>query len=205
VVERNLGAFGSTVGPNDFLAGTNAYGWAYLDGIAHCCTGNGSRAIYYVWENAITHDAGKVRVNLSLNRASRWVDVSSHIPYAGQIDVKVKAPVELSVRIPEWVSPEQVTCTVNDRARQAEWNGRYACLGSMREKDVAALRFPVSERTEVINVEKRSYRVLLRGNTCVAIDPPGVNVPLFHRDHYRSDAVRWRKTKRFVADTIVEW
>ena len=205
VVERNTGAFVSTLGPNDLLPGGFLYMGSYLDGIAHCCTGNATRSIYYVWENVIAHDAGKLRVNLALNRGSRWADVNSHLPYAGQIDVSVKEPVELSVRIPEWVNQEQVTCTVNGEAQKVTWDGRYARVGKVKEKDVVTLSFPISERCEHISIEKRSYRIVLRGNTCVAIDPPGVNVPLFQRDHYRSDTTRWHKVTRFVGKNEIEW
>ena len=32
----------------------------------------------------------RLSVNLLLNRASPWVDVDSHIPYEGRVDLKVK-------------------------------------------------------------------------------------------------------------------
>ncbi len=54
-------------------------------------------------------------------------------------------------------------------------------------------------------MEKRTYRILLRGSTCVAIDPPGANVPLFRRDHYLAGRTRWRTVERFVADRTVRW
>ena len=205
VVERNIGAFGSTLAVNDLLAGRNVYGGSYLDGIAHCCTGNATRTIYYVWENIITHDAGKLRVNLALNRGSRWVDVNSHLPYRGQIDIQVKESVELSVRIPEWVKPEETKCTVDARDRRPEHDGRYAVVGKVKAGESVTLSFPITERSEYINVEKRAYRVLLRGNTCVDIDPPGVNVPLFQREHYREDETRWRKRTRFIPEQQIDW
>ena len=67
------------------------------------------------------------------------------------------------------------------------------------------LCFPITETAETIDVEKRTYRVLLRGNTCVAIDPPGVDCPLFERDFYRSTTTRWHKVTRFVADKVLDW
>ena len=48
----------------------------------------------------LTYSGRKLRVDLLLNRASAWGDVESHIPYIGQIDVKIKKPVALSIRIP---------------------------------------------------------------------------------------------------------
>ncbi len=205
VAEKSIGAFVSTLGVNDQLPDGSMYMGSYLNGVAHCCTGNATRTIYYVWENIITHDAGKLRVNLCLNRGSRWADVNSHIPYQGQVDVKVKEPVELAVRIPEWVQPEDTKCTVNSAAIEPRFDGRYAAVGKVVPDDLVTLAFPIAERSEWINVEKRAYRTLLKGNTCVDIDPSGVNVPIFQRGHYRGNETRWRNRTRFVADQQIDW
>ena len=205
VVERNTGAFMSTLGVNDLLPGTSLYMGSSLDGIAHCCTGNAARAIYYAWEHIVTHDAGKLRVNLLLNRASQWADVDSYLPYTGRVDVRVKEAVDLSIRLPEWVKPEQATCTMNENDRKLSFQGRYAVVGKVTPGDAIALCFPIEEKTDQITVEKRAYRIVMRGNTCVAIDPPGQNVPLFRRDHYRTDETRWRKITRFLANKVIEW
>ena len=83
--------------------------------------------------------------------------------------------------------------------------GRYALIGQVAAGATATLRFPIPQRDELIDVEKRTYRILLRGSTCVAIDPPGANVPLFRRDHYLAGCTRWRTVERFVADRTVRW
>jgi hypothetical protein len=67
------------------------------------------------------------------------------------------------------------------------------------------LKFPISEMNALIYVEKRTYRIHLRGNTCIAIDPPGRNLPLFEREYLRSDLTRWRSIQRFVADQQIIW
>jgi hypothetical protein len=194
VPERNLGAFAGWPGAND-------WGW----GIMHCCTGNSTRALYYVWEHMLTCNEGKLRVNLLLNRASRWADVHSYIPYAGQVDVKIKQPVDLSVRIPEWVSPAQVHCVVNGQDRSLGFAGRYARLGAVRPGDVATLTFPIGERTDKVWIEKAQYTLVRKGNDVVFIDPPGKSCPLYQRDHYRENAVRWRKVQRFVSNENIYW
>ena len=55
-----------------------------------CCSGNGGRAIYWVWQNMIEHQDGPLKVNLLLNRASKWADIYSYIPYEGRVEVKIK-------------------------------------------------------------------------------------------------------------------
>ena len=84
----------------------------------HCCTGNGSRALYYLWENMLEYNDGQLQLHLLLNRKSPWVEVNSHIPYNGNVEMKVKAQCEsVAVRAPEWVeiSSNGISCQVNGR------------------------------------------------------------------------------------------
>jgi hypothetical protein len=198
VAERNLGAFAGWPDANDWFIG-------HGPGIMHCCTGNGSRALYYLWQNLLHHDEGRLRVNLLLNRASPWADVDSHLPYTGQVDVRVKQPVDLSVRIPEWVTPDEVRLRVGGVDRLADFDGRYALVGRVAPGDVATLSFPILEQTDTIHVQKRAFRVVRKGNDVVAIDPPGRYCPLYQRAHYRVAETRFRRVERFVAEEPIPW
>jgi hypothetical protein len=192
VAERNLGAFAGWPTANDWYTGAGR-------GIMHCCTYRGARVIYFLWDRMLQHENGRLRVNLLLNRASPWADVDSHIPYVGQVDVRVKEPVELWIRIPEWVEPAEARLQVNGAEREVSWEGRYAAVGGVKPGDVATLTFPIDERTDVVYIEKERYTLVRKGNEVVAIDPPGRNCPLYQRDHYRVDSTRWRKVERFVS------
>ena len=194
VPERNLGAFAGWPTAND-------WGW----GIMHCCTGNATRALYYVWEHMLSYDRGTLSIRLLLNRPSRWADVHSHIPYAGQVDVAVKEPCSLRVRLAEWVQPGEVSCTVNGRARAPTWEGRYARVGQVQAGDLVSVIFPIAERTVGVDIEKHRYSLVLRGNEVVKITPPGEFCPLYQREHYRDGDVRWRRMTRFVSEEEVIW
>ncbi|NQT91372.1 MAG: glycoside hydrolase family 127 protein [Lentisphaerae bacterium] len=194
VLERNVGAFAGWPHPND---------WG--EAIQHCCTGNSSRAIYYVWERIVQHDEGRLKVNLLLNRASPWADVDSHIPYVGRVDVRIKKPVHLAVRIPDWVSSKDVRVRVDGDDRRHDWNGRYVLVGDVVPGNVATITFPIAEHTETLLVEKREYTVVKKGNEVVAMEPAGPFCPLYQREHYREDTTRWKKTRRFVSNETVRW
>ena len=198
VAERNRGSFAGWPKANDWYAGQGM-------GIMHCCTGNAARAIHYLWDHVLTHEAGALRVNLLLNRASPWADVDSHIPYTGRVDVRVKQPLRLSVRIPEWVKPKEVICRVGNAERAAGWEERYMAVGLVKPGDVVTLTFPIAERTDVVYVEKEKYTLVRKGNEVVCIDPPGKYCPLYQRQHYRANTTRWRKIERFVSDEGVHW
>ena len=53
VAERHIGTFASWGAPNDFWDGRGR-------GLMHCCAGNETRAIYYLWENILSFDDGKL-------------------------------------------------------------------------------------------------------------------------------------------------
>ena len=192
VPERNVGAF---------------VGWPYVNdygrGIMHCCTGNAVRALYYIWEHILTYKQGQLHVNLLLNRASPWADVDSHIPYVGRVDVKIKQPVELSIRIPEWVAPDQASCSVNGQSRPLSFQGRYAQVGAVKPSETVTLTFPIAERTdEVLIIQRQKCTLIRKGNEIVHMVPLGTT---YQRAHYRENQTRWKKVTRFVLGETIAW
>ena len=198
VPDRNLGAFAGWPAANDWYVGNGP-------GIMHCCTANGARTLYWVWDRALQHQDGRLKVNLLLNRSSSWADVESHIPYQGRVDVKIKQAVSLEVRIPEWASHGETRCLVNGSERRASWERRYCQVGSVNPGDTVTLTFPIGERTDVVHIEKQRFTLVRKGNDVVSIDPPGRFHPLYQRQHYRDNATRWRSMERFVSDETIHW
>lgn len=201
--ERNVGAFGGGASASDWALGVAS------SGIGHCCTGTCTRAIYYVWENMVERDGEDLRVNLLLNRASRWADVHSYIPFQGRVDVRVKLPSRnLRVRAPEWVeeASSAIACKVSGSSRPIRWEGRYLNLGAVKAGDKAEITFPISERTVKQRIGTQTYTLILKGSTVVSIDPPGRNGPLYQgREKYRGTEVAWNKVTRFVPEQDIHW
>jgi hypothetical protein len=201
VTERNIGAFAGWPTPND---------WIYKRGIQHCCTGNCARVIYYAWQSILGFDkkSCELRVNLLLNRASPWADLYSHIPYEGQVNIKVKQPCKkVVVRAPEWIKTgsSDLRCTVNGEARDVIWQGRFMNLGQGQAKDKFSVTFPIAERTVHEIIAGTYYTIVLKGNTVVNIEPRGRRGPLYQRDHYRGNKTLWHKVDRFVSDELIRW
>lgn len=199
VLERNVGAFAGWPGVNE---------WVHRIGIQHCCTGNCTRTIYYAWENVLDCRDGCLRVNLLLNRASGWADVHSFLPYQGRVELKIKSPCKtVLVRLPEWIpsGSAKVVCAVGDQARSFRWEGRYVDVGNAVTGERVVLSFPISERTVRQRVGGADYTFTIKGNTVVAVDPPGKVCPLFRRDRYRQDAAPRRRVDRFVASEPIPW
>jgi hypothetical protein len=209
VIERNIGAFAGQATPNEWNVD-----------IMHCCTGNATRTIYYGWESILQVQDDSLRVNMLLNRTSPWADVHSSLPYEGRVDVVVKRDCELSVRIPVWAHPQQVShgpavaglphlhqvaCSVSGEARDLVFEGRYAQVGRVRRGEVVRLSFPIWETSMTTVIAATRYRIIVRGNTVVAVDPPGTIGPLYERARLRNDRAPMKKVERFVADRTIRW
>ena len=202
VAERNVGAFASLPAPNGLCFG---FGWPGMR-IMHCCTGNAIRSIYYLWDNMMRFQEGTLTVELLLNRVSPWADVDSYIPYEGKVDLRIKVPCSLKVRIPEWVRLDDTSCTVNGQTRESGWEGRYVTIGDVRPGDLATLTFPIAERTVQETIWGQGYKMVIRGNDVVHMEPPGEYYPFYQqRGHYREGQPRWIKRQRFVSPEPVRW
>ena len=164
----------------------------------HCCTANAARGLYEVWRNVVHSRGNQVKVNLLLNHANEAVDVSSHIPYVGQVDLHVKRDCTLSVRMPAWVTLSQVACKVGETPRSVSYDGRYADVGEVHAGDDVSFAFPIAERTDLVTIAHQWYHLVHKGHDVVCIDPPGKLCPLYQRDHYRDNVTLWKKDTRYV-------
>lgn len=191
IAERVVGSFAGWATANDFIA---SEGEPFISG---CCTGNGSRAIFYIWENMLEFNNETLSIHLLLNRASPWADLNSYIPFEGQIDVVMKISCNVEIRTPEWVKHGEVLCFVNNVPRELVFQGRYVQIGPVESGNVVTMVFPISERTVKTTIGGVSYTLIIKGNDVVSIDPPGQWHPFYQREHYRGK-VRWTQHERFI-------
>ena len=86
VGQRNVGSFASWAKGNEWWGG-----YSDTDNlIMQCCTGNCTRALFWVWRSILDCKDGRLTVNMLLNRALPWADVYSFIPYTGRVQIKMK-------------------------------------------------------------------------------------------------------------------
>jgi hypothetical protein len=192
IAERVVGNFSGWASANDYLASENE------PFISACCTGNAARTLFYVWDNMITFDAGRLVLHLLLNRASPWADINSFIPYEGRVDIKTKMALDLEVRIPEWVKAEEVVCSVDGAPKELAFRGRYGIVDRIPSGSLVTFTFPISERTVEEIIGDVPYTLIIKGNDVVSIDPPGRFHPFYQRAHYREGEARWVTHNRFV-------
>jgi hypothetical protein len=192
VSERSIGSFAGWPGVNEWRAPNER-------GIQQCCTGNGARAVYYVWNNTLTEQGRVLRVNLLLNRAAARADVYSHLPYVGKVEVRVKkVAADLRIRIPNWVSTSGLAVKVNGVARGLAWEGRYLKVDNAAPGDLVTVTFTLGESTVKQTVAGTAYTFTQRGSTVVGVTPKGVIAPIYDRSSQRSSPAPMVSVKRFV-------
>lgn len=198
VPDRFRGGWSGWITPNDWQGSPTA-------SACGCCIGNAARQLYMVWRDMVRYEpaGNRFTINLLLNRASPWADVNSHLPYRSQVDVLVKQACTVSLRIPEWAAAADCHCELNGHPVQPGWQGRYLQYAA-QPGDIFTFRCPIAERSEMMETFGNRYRMTIKGNEIIDIDPPGTRHPIFRKPQYRSDETRWRTVERFVAERLVE-
>ena len=195
---RSVGSFWGWMTANDafHLQKTEQGPKLKRSSIMHCCTANGARALYYVWDAMLRQDGDETTVELLLNRASPWLDVDSYLPVEGKVVLNVKQTRSVRVRMPEWSSPERVRATVGDNHADTQVQGRYVRVVGLSPGDKVTLMFPVPEHTEHRVIGEYAYKLTLRGSNVVSIDPEGSIYPLYSRQPSGASVAK----ERFVPD-----
>lgn len=181
VAQRSVGSFFGWMRANDGLDVKRTEEGNKLSqrGIMHCCTANGARTLYFVWDSIVTRGSETIHVNLLLNRVSPWVDVSSYLPVEGKVVLNVKQASRIRVRIPGWCDLAQLTVDVDSAAQTVNLDGRWLILDGLREGSQVTIRFPIGDQVLFRVIGEIPYKLVLRGANVVSIDPQGMAYPLF--------------------------
>lgn len=202
IIERTIGVFGGTSHPDSIQSP-----W-----VMHCCTGNATQGLYYVWEGIVREEGDTAQVNMFINRASALVDVNSYLPYEGKVEVINKKASRVAVRIPSWVKISSMEIQVNDNRYKNHRIGNRILIDNLKGGDIVSLKFPVTESVSsyTINANTKDetvYTCSFRGSTLIDISPRNDSpacYPLYQRDHMRiSCKTPMKQTECFVADHVV--
>jgi len=154
VAQRIRGDFAGYSAPNDFVY-SGEWGRGHIMDIQTCCIASGARGLYLGWSSIVIEKNRSVYVNMFLNKASKWLDVKSYLPYTGRVDLIINKDIEdLFIRIPEWVPYGAVKIirrlgdkTIELTGRDLSWSKRYLMkINNARFGETITLLFP-----EVIN------------------------------------------------------
>ncbi len=176
----------------------------YVEG---CCLGAGIRGCYLVWNSAIERCDGVVRVHLSFSRNCPWVEVVSHRPYRGRVDVLAHEATDLAIRVPPWVAEKDVRASVGGKSVAVTLSPEgYVELRGVKKGQWVRLEYPLRQVTLAEKVNGTEYKVRWRGDTVVDIAPRGKAYPTYQRAWMEKDVPPMtKKTYRGVMSGAVRW
>ena len=210
VIDRSVGAFGHLQGARYLVPM-----------LMHCCTGNGSQALYYAWEAIVRRRGDSAEVNLWLNRRSPWCDVWSWLPHIGKLMIQNKGMRRLSVRSPGWAARAAVRTRLDGREVRPVWIGNRMLFDGLKGNEQLQVEVPITvEKTEYgpVALNERSqlsdsYVCEFRGHTAVGVravrggsSQDRAWYRLFRRDSMRSDQTPMKRPVDYVHPAgLVQW
>jgi hypothetical protein len=196
ILSRSLGSFLGWVRANDGLKIVKTEHGDQLSNLAiqHCCTANGARTLYQVWDSILTKEDDLIRVNLLLNRVSPFLDIDSYLPAQGKVVLKIKNAPAVLVRLPAWCQPARVQTSVSGVSRSPAAIERSIYLDQLIPGDQVMITFPLPEETVTRLIGDLPFRLTLRGSNVINIEPRGTAIP-FYTHHPRGTLV---EKERFI-------
>jgi len=183
IIERSVGSFLGWMRFNEGLAVEESPEGSKLfdHSIMHCCTGNGARLLFYLWDAMLESDGKRVQINMFINRASELVDITSYLPVEGKVVFRFKGAETALIRVPQWCDAGDLSVEINGSPASFESEGRYIQLVYLKEHDEAIVRFPIPERSVFKVIGEMPYKLKLRGTNVVGLSPKGTACPLYEK------------------------
>ena len=108
------------------------------------------------------------------------LEIRSYLPAEGRMELEIKKPVDVYVRIPSYVSADQLQTNVNGSELPIQMIGRYLLVPKQEEKALAILEFKQQAVIEEETIAGETYRVEWLGDTVWNITPAGRLAPLYY-------------------------
>lgn len=144
-----------------------------------------------IWKHIITRDKSGLHVHLLFSRESEALDVRSHIPVVGRVELVIKQPQDVYVRIPAYARPDKFRVTVDGQELASRrLFGPYVLIPSTAKPATAVIDFKQVELIcrETLNGNpaytpgeklKVEYTQEWLGDTLWNMVPAGERVPLY--------------------------
>lgn len=174
VADMVRGGFAGWAGPNDFIGNCDLH---YC--LMNCCGPAGVRALHDIWANVCRRDGDQLRLHILMDRDDPTLTLHHAQPAAGQLTVTAKTNCSLSLLPRSWWRIETLRCAIDGKPRTVATDGPYLDLGRLAAGDQLTLQYDLPETDEPVHVNGRDYTVTWRGETVVAIDPPGTIMPFY--------------------------
>ncbi|MBI4601161.1 MAG: methyltransferase domain-containing protein [Planctomycetes bacterium] len=171
-----LGSFDSQSMPNGHLGTRGGEDVGTVEG---CCTNGGLRVLALAWDAVLSSDEAGVTVNLRLSRDGPAAEVIGYEPHEGRVDVIPRSPGSVRIRAPDWARREDLSVAIDGAPASWTFEAGYVVVARARAGSRVSLRYPLRELEETVTAGGQDFRVRWRGDTVVAVDPPGAREPAY--------------------------
>ena len=190
-----LGAFPITSTPTRLVA-RQQYGQIYTpdgcEGVCEkdfytvhtaCCPGWGTRTLGLLRNNIVKADGDCVEVNLPFDQTTEKVEVKSQLPFEGSIEIKALKPVDLLVRIPDWVEHARAEVSINNKRQdKVEFKNSfsdYIHVGRLKEGEQAKICYSLRKEKKryYIDYHPCLYEADWLGNYVMGLEEIGIARP----------------------------
>ena len=162
-----LGAFDSYADPNTLIANRNGT-------IEGCCINGGIRGLYLAYQNAIHESAQSIHVNLLLSHGTPGIEVASHLPDEGRLELHLNCSKDVVLRCPDWVRLADVAIDAPAGIRGAALPDTHSLrIVGGRPGIRITIRFAQRRLVQESVVAGRRYQVSWHGDTVTGITPAG--------------------------------
>jgi hypothetical protein len=127
-----------------------------------------------IYQNICTCTATGTRINLHFDYEDSNIRITSTRNDRGELEVAVKHPTDLLIRIPGWASADSVRLSVDGNARKIRRQGGFARINrdELRASSLIIMEYALPIKTsEETMPSGRTYRFAWRGDEIIGADP----------------------------------
>ena len=164
---RLQGSFGVPAPYGHWAADQNRESVAFFMDVVGSVVGS----LCAAYEETARHESTGHWLNLLFDHDGPGLSVKSPYTHAG-LEIVLKQPGPLFVRLPPWVEPGQVALDGDGTPEALRWEGQYLFLANPVVGAPIRVRFPLKETTVTLagRLHPRPIRVRLSGDNPVAMD-----------------------------------
>ena len=167
----------------------------------HCCNAAGARALYDAWRYAVTDKDSVFDVNLHVQRNHTAAEIvaaeairprpllaANGADEVGGLQIKMKQPRRLRIRVPEFVTVQEMQVAINIKAFTGREDGAFLDLGTVRPGDQVDVFYPMKARTSKEQIAPGAFEFRWLGATVADASPKQEIRPLFEQGAIREIA-----------------
>jgi len=171
-----LGCFDSQSLPGGHLGTRGGEDVGTVEG---CCLNGGMRALALAWSVIQPSDESGLTVNLALSMSGPAGRIVGYQPFEGRVDITPQSRGAVRLRLPRWVTPKDVTVSVDDAPTPVTCENGCVVLAHVAAKVRVCVRYPLRELTENITAGGRKWQVQWKGDTVVGVSPSQGHEPTY--------------------------